>query len=235
MWCSPEAHASGPVNKPSDIFSFGIVVSRLQKSLPSWAMGMLITSLYSAFTRCTRGSSSLSKRISWAKARMCSPMSSNVKFPISRTRKDWLDFWSISATVRGFRSLVLSRTVLIKTTRAGQSLCEKMLMQTWGILLVVWQTSIRQRGSQRTRLWNTSGSRMSELGFQNLKTSSAFASSSLYFISPHLKHWQGQHYCWSKCDQVRDLRRIYRRHDEAVALSLRKGVVIALVLLVLSQ
>lgn len=76
---------------------------------------------------------------------------------------------------------------------------------------------------------------MSELGFQNLKTSSAFASSPLYSISPHLEHWQGQHYCWSKCDQVRDLGRIYGRHDEVVALSLRKGVAIALVLLVLSQ
>lgn len=27
MWRSPEAHASGPVNKPSDMLSFGIVVS----------------------------------------------------------------------------------------------------------------------------------------------------------------------------------------------------------------
>jgi hypothetical protein len=26
MWRSPEAHAEGPVEKPSDIFSFGIVV-----------------------------------------------------------------------------------------------------------------------------------------------------------------------------------------------------------------
>ena len=26
MWRSPEAHAQGPVEKPSDIFSFGIVV-----------------------------------------------------------------------------------------------------------------------------------------------------------------------------------------------------------------
>ena len=26
MWRSPEAHAQGPVNKPSDIFSFGVVV-----------------------------------------------------------------------------------------------------------------------------------------------------------------------------------------------------------------
>ena len=36
MWRGPEAHASGPVNKASDIFSFGIVVSRLQNSLPFW-------------------------------------------------------------------------------------------------------------------------------------------------------------------------------------------------------
>ena len=27
MWRSPEAHARGPVNKPSDIFSFALVVS----------------------------------------------------------------------------------------------------------------------------------------------------------------------------------------------------------------
>ena len=47
MWRSPEAHASGPVNKPSDMFSFGIVVSRnLLESLPSssQAIDMLITS-----------------------------------------------------------------------------------------------------------------------------------------------------------------------------------------------
>lgn len=29
MWRSPEAHAEGPVNKSSDLFSFGIVVSLL--------------------------------------------------------------------------------------------------------------------------------------------------------------------------------------------------------------
>ena len=27
MWRSPEAHAQGPVEKPSDMFSFGVVVS----------------------------------------------------------------------------------------------------------------------------------------------------------------------------------------------------------------
>lgn len=27
MWRSPEAHARGPVNKPSDVFSFALVVS----------------------------------------------------------------------------------------------------------------------------------------------------------------------------------------------------------------
>lgn len=28
MWRSPEAHAEGPIGKPSDMFSFGVVVSR---------------------------------------------------------------------------------------------------------------------------------------------------------------------------------------------------------------
>ena len=28
MWRSPEAHTRGRVNKPSDMFSFGVVVSR---------------------------------------------------------------------------------------------------------------------------------------------------------------------------------------------------------------
>lgn len=28
MWRSPEAHTQGRVNKPSDMFSFGVVVSR---------------------------------------------------------------------------------------------------------------------------------------------------------------------------------------------------------------
>jgi hypothetical protein len=28
MWRSPEGHARGRINKPSDIFSFGVVVSR---------------------------------------------------------------------------------------------------------------------------------------------------------------------------------------------------------------
>lgn len=34
LWRSPEAHAQGPVGSPSDIFSFGIVVSFLSPSLP---------------------------------------------------------------------------------------------------------------------------------------------------------------------------------------------------------
>lgn len=33
MWRSPEAHAEGPVNKPSDLFSFGIVVSVIRPFL----------------------------------------------------------------------------------------------------------------------------------------------------------------------------------------------------------
>lgn len=34
MWRSPEAHAEGPINKPSDIFAFAIVVSRECLPLP---------------------------------------------------------------------------------------------------------------------------------------------------------------------------------------------------------
>lgn len=34
MWRSPEAHALGRVNKPSDIFSFGVVVSSKRTSTP---------------------------------------------------------------------------------------------------------------------------------------------------------------------------------------------------------
>ena len=37
MWRSPEAHAQGPVNKSSDMFSFGLVVS-LRKS--AWSLGL---------------------------------------------------------------------------------------------------------------------------------------------------------------------------------------------------
>jgi hypothetical protein len=35
MWRSPEAHAQGRVNKPSDIFSFGVIVSRQAHYNPS--------------------------------------------------------------------------------------------------------------------------------------------------------------------------------------------------------
>jgi serine/threonine protein kinase len=35
MWRSPEAHAQGRVNKPSDIFSFGVVVSHQAHRNPS--------------------------------------------------------------------------------------------------------------------------------------------------------------------------------------------------------
>ena len=35
MWRSPEAHAQGRVNKPSDIFSFGVVVSHQAHCNPS--------------------------------------------------------------------------------------------------------------------------------------------------------------------------------------------------------
>jgi hypothetical protein len=32
MWRSPEAHARGPINKPSDIFSFALVVSSISRN-----------------------------------------------------------------------------------------------------------------------------------------------------------------------------------------------------------
>lgn len=35
MWRSPEGHAQGPVNKPSDMFSFGIVVSESERDKKS--------------------------------------------------------------------------------------------------------------------------------------------------------------------------------------------------------
>lgn len=35
IWRSPEAHLKGRVNKPSDMFSFGIVVSVPNNTLPS--------------------------------------------------------------------------------------------------------------------------------------------------------------------------------------------------------
>ncbi len=34
MWRSPEAHAAGQVHKPSDIFSFGVVVSFVRPKIP---------------------------------------------------------------------------------------------------------------------------------------------------------------------------------------------------------
>lgn len=56
MWRSPEAHAQGPVNKPSDIFSFALVVS----SIPyfyNFGFYRIIQYSYSAFTRCINASS----------------------------------------------------------------------------------------------------------------------------------------------------------------------------------
>jgi hypothetical protein len=45
MWGSPEAHAKGPVNKPSDIFSFALVISLSSISTPinSWILRGLFT------------------------------------------------------------------------------------------------------------------------------------------------------------------------------------------------
>jgi hypothetical protein len=45
MWRSPEAHAAGPMNKPSDVFAFAIVVSS-----PEHVSLLSLTSLFgSAF------------------------------------------------------------------------------------------------------------------------------------------------------------------------------------------
>lgn len=46
MWRSPEAHASADVHKPSDMFSFGLVVSRTSSSLSY----RLEHNIYSAYT-----------------------------------------------------------------------------------------------------------------------------------------------------------------------------------------
>lgn len=53
MWRSPEAHARGPVNKPSDVFSFALVVSptsgdflsAASKQLPSASAQFISASL----------------------------------------------------------------------------------------------------------------------------------------------------------------------------------------------
>jgi serine/threonine protein kinase len=65
MWRSPEAHASAQVHKPSDIFSFGIVVSLNAIAGPSIADLLE----HSASTPSPNGSSSLSPTKNSRKAR----------------------------------------------------------------------------------------------------------------------------------------------------------------------
>jgi hypothetical protein len=63
MWRSPEAHAAGRINLPSDVFSFGLVVSSsITPSLPSPPAkgGGLTKILQSAFTPCFGASFSAS-------------------------------------------------------------------------------------------------------------------------------------------------------------------------------
>lgn len=48
MWRSPEAHAAGPMNKPSDIFAFAIVVS--SPNFVSLEDCANVSVCYSAFT-----------------------------------------------------------------------------------------------------------------------------------------------------------------------------------------
>lgn len=51
MWHSPEAHAEGPVGKPSDLFSFGIVVS-LCTMLPICSIQKMLTEGFLVSLRC---------------------------------------------------------------------------------------------------------------------------------------------------------------------------------------
>jgi hypothetical protein len=41
MWRSPEAHAAGRMNLPSDIFSFGLVVSRYSSPSPGMNLNLI--------------------------------------------------------------------------------------------------------------------------------------------------------------------------------------------------
>jgi len=50
MWRSPEAHAGGPIEKPSDMFSFGIVVN-----YPQCSSQRLLTVLAVHLRHGTRG------------------------------------------------------------------------------------------------------------------------------------------------------------------------------------
>lgn len=66
MWRSPEAHAKGPVNKPSDIFSFALVVSLYSSHFSS--ISGLIFLLCSVSTLCINASSLPWGKRSWRTA-----------------------------------------------------------------------------------------------------------------------------------------------------------------------
>lgn len=57
MWRSPESHAMGPIEKPSDMFSFGIVVSSFQRSF-----GAELIYLCKVYIRHDTGHNFFSKR-----------------------------------------------------------------------------------------------------------------------------------------------------------------------------
>lgn len=82
-WRSPEAHFKGELNKPSDIFSFGVVVS-------AWMEGLL-ADMPSVSTLCSDVLSlvltMISKNIKHMEHFLLSYVCS-VKFRISETRKD---------------------------------------------------------------------------------------------------------------------------------------------------
>ena len=84
-WRSPEAHFRGELNKPTDIFSFGVVVSVF-----TWIENLLADML-SASTLCSGVSSlglmmtskNIKRRVYYLLLFVCS-----VKFHISETKKD---------------------------------------------------------------------------------------------------------------------------------------------------
>jgi hypothetical protein len=54
-WRSPEAHFKGELNKPTDMFSFGIMV----RSAPSILQNLLLTCAYSVYMLCSAKLSSV--------------------------------------------------------------------------------------------------------------------------------------------------------------------------------
>jgi serine/threonine protein kinase len=89
-WRSPEAHFKGELNKPTDIFSFGVVVSSLDL-----IERILLNGLVSASTLCLGVSSSVLTRISEnikPRVHCLLLFASSVKFHILETQKELMVF-----------------------------------------------------------------------------------------------------------------------------------------------